>query len=444
MAAAPTEESSKKRKQPHTSGGYRCKFLESPPEDLVCAVCQHVAHRVCQMNCCGGLFCKECLESLVESNKKKLQCPGCSATGDVGTWFADRRSEKQVKALKICCPSAEQGCEWEGKLSELDAHVADCTYATAECPNPGCGLKVAWNELEEHKRKCPHRKFKCRVCKEEGVYEEIMTTHPVICPMVKVRCPNLCQATYIARHKLAAHISVCPSELVSCTYVNTGCSIMIQRQDLNTHLQQSMATHLQLAMETNAKLALKLKETEEQLEARYPPVTFKMPMFHKLKESKLPCQSPKFYSHPAGYRMCIVAYPYGKRSGLGTSLSVFVHFMRSRNDDELAWPFRGTIEIELLNQVKDTNHHSLTLTFSDGVTKAYNSRPIGLLSGMEMSDGWGFERYFPLEELEKESKTPDCQYLKDDCLFIRVSKVVISPLVKPWLQCTSFLSHISA
>ena len=441
MAASPVVkgEYPKKRK---LSGGYRYKFLECPPEDLLCAVCKHVARQACQMNCCGSISCKVCLEGLVDSSKNKLQCPGCSAIDDAGKWFADRRSEKQVKALKICCPSAEHGCGWEGRLAELETHVAECEKANAECPNPGCGSKVARNEIEEHKRKCSYRKYKCRTCKMEGAYGEITTTHLEICPMTRVSCPNHCHSSNISRFKLPAHLSICANELVSCTYVNAGCSVMIQRQDLSTHLEQNMATHLQMAMETNTKLALKLKETEEQLEVRYPPVTFKIPMFRKLKESRLPCRSANFYSHPDGYKMCIVAYPYGKHSGFGTSLSVFVHFVRGSNDEYLTWPFRGKMEIELLNQVSDTKHHSLTLNFSEDCTAGYTSRPIRVLSDMEMSDGWGFEQFFPFKELESVNENPDCQYFKDDCLYIRLSNIVISPPVKSWLQCSSFRTHV--
>ncbi len=43
----------------------------------------------------------------------------------------------------------------------------------------------------------------------------------------------------------------------------------------------------------------------------------------------------------------------GDGNGKGTHVSVYICLMRGDNDDNLKWPFKGTIEVSLLNQLED-------------------------------------------------------------------------------------------
>ena len=44
--------------------------------------------------------------------------------------------------------------------------------------------------------------------------------------------------------------------------------------------------------------------------------------------------------------------------------SLSVYLMRGEHDDRLAWPFRGDITVQLVNQINDQNHMKVTLKFS--------------------------------------------------------------------------------
>ena len=59
--------------------------------------------------------------------------------------------------------------------------------------------------------------------------------------------------------------------------------------------------------------------------------------------------------------LCVDAAGYG--DGIGTHLSVSLHFRKGPHDDELAWPLRGMFEIKLLNQISDSKHHSIMVTY---------------------------------------------------------------------------------
>ena len=61
--------------------------------------------------------------------------------------------------------------------------------------------------------------------------------------------------------------------------------------------------------------------------------------------------------------MSVIVYANGNRIGKGTHVAVYVHIAEGRNDSKLKWPFIGKVKIELLNQLKDGNHHIETVPF---------------------------------------------------------------------------------
>ena len=75
-------------------------------------------------------------------------------------------------------------------------------------------------------------------------------------------------------------------------------------------------------------------------------------------------KSPSFYTSTDGYNMCIFVYPNGNGDSIGTHVSVYVRILNGRNDKNLTWPFIGTVQIELLNQLADQKHHLKKLIFT--------------------------------------------------------------------------------
>ena len=101
-------------------------------------------------------------------------------------------------------------------------------------------------------------------------------------------------------------------------------------------------------------------------------------------------------------------------------MSVFLCLLNGPNDESLHWPFLGTVEVELLNQLADSDHHVRTVTMNtDG-----NTRP-GI--------SWGYPYFLPHPKLSHDSAR-NTQYLMDDTLYFRATVTVEDP--KPWLVCT--------
>ena len=127
--------------------------------------------------------------------------------------------------------------------------------------------------------------------------------------------------------------------------------------------------------------------------------------------------SSSFYTGPGGYKMCIGVNANGYGRGAGTDVTVVVHVMRGEYDDWLVWPFRGNITIQVVNQNSDRDHVEKTAKFNDLADK-YSQR---VMPGETSNGGWGYYQF--ISHLKLQSTTT--QYLKNDCLKFRVTKIVV-------------------
>ncbi len=154
-----------------------------------------------------------------------------------------------------------------------------------------------------------------------------------------------------------------------------------------------------------------------------------MPSFKEKKENNIEFFSNPFYTHPKGYKMVINIDANGYDEYEGTDVSVWAYLMRGECDDQLEFPFKGTIKFELLNQLEDKNHHCRSYTY-DG-TEDCSKR---VIDGESSDTAQGVQDFIPHGDLGHNA-TRNCQYLQDDRLVFRISVDVLS--YKPWLQCTN-------
>ena len=96
--------------------------------------------------------------------------------------------------------------------------------------------------------------------------------------------------------------------------------------------------------------------------------------------------------------------------------------MQGENDDRLRWPYKGTITITLLNQIKDSEHITRTLHLVNsaefpGTVKKPEPNKI------RNDTGRGYREFVSLSEVE--SCTPHKQYLMNDTLYFKISTTVI-------------------
>ena len=116
---------------------------------------------------------------------------------------------------------------------------------------------------------------------------------------------------------------------------------------------------------------------------------------HQLRDDEW-ISSP-FFTHDHGYKMCLRVTANGQGSGKGTHITVGVYLMNGEYDDQLVWPFRGDITIQLLNQNEGANsgHHSRTIhgAVGDRDDSYVNA------GGADVVNIWSIDRYIPTREL---------------------------------------------
>ena len=121
--------------------------------------------------------------------------------------------------------------------------------------------------------------------------------------------------------------------------------------------------------------------------------------------------SPPYYTHSHGYKMCVNVWlePHHLK------LRVFSYLLPGEYDAGLKWPFRGTVVVQLLNQLSDDNHHDYVFDYSQAKDK----------ESQRVTSGKRSDCRFPstpnvlLTALEYNS-FKKCQYLKNDCLKFNV------------------------
>jgi TNF receptor-associated factor 4 len=419
--------------------GYDHQFVEPPPDDLICLICLCVARHPQQINCCGKVLCKGCLE---EHKKNSTVCPQCRE--EINS-FADKRSkyhlekncivhahnyhnttcERHILSLKALCDNTSNGCKWVGELRSLDEHLASCVFTLLPCPNKcRSGDKVVQllhKDIPRHtQEECPRRQYECPHCQEAGEYRERTTKHLKKCTMIEVPCPKLGCKIRIARCNLLEHQKECLFEIIQCKYATIGCKKEALRKDMAKH-EGDTQQHLQFAIDTIAEQEGMLAY----LRSREMPMKYKFTAYDHHKTIDDEIYSPPFYTSPGGYKMCIRVFAHGHMEGYGTHVSIYAFLMKGENDNHLPWPFTGTLTIELLNQLEDKNHHSIAITLSPD--QACSKR---VVSGQRSNNGHGRPRYISHSALGYNA-AKNCQYLKDDCLYFRIK--VDASSSKPWL-----------
>ena len=128
------------------------------------------------------------------------------------------------------------------------------------------------------------------------------------------------------------------------------------------HIADNLAVHMSLQQETmlrelnglkaelreqkrrsNARIKQLEKEVEtlksEQLVTRthfrLTPIQFFVTDFLSKKINEKIWNSPPFYTHPQGYKLCLDIHTNGSDDGEGTHISVYLHLMRGEFDNQL-------------------------------------------------------------------------------------------------------------
>ena len=254
-----------------------------------------------------------------------------------------------------------------------------------------------------------------------------------------------------------SHIRRCPKTRVPCAFAYAGCPGYAVNEAPSAHMERYVGQHLELLGEIvlsmhsemekkNAQINYmerKMKQQDDALKAltqqlqsltgilrpderSYPPTQNStpfiqppdvvVPSFDKHKRNDEWWFSPPFYSHVGGYKMCAGVCPNGTGKFKGSHVSLTFHLMRGPFDDDLVWPFRGELTIQLINQKKMKSQLEETIHIhEDTVSEKATSR---VMNGERNTAGFGFLQFVSHKQLAALS---GC--LENDSLRVRILKM---------------------
>ena len=149
-----------------------------------------------------------------------------------------------------------------------------------------------------------------------------------------------------------------------------------------------------------------------------PPVDVIMMSFNKYNKLDEDWYSQAFYTHANGYKMCLcIRYDDNKKSS-----NLHAHLMVGDCDDDLQWPFHGTVMTEILHQTTRTFQYLAEIVFDDDkfCGRIWNGVPTkaGIASSLV---GEGIS-------LAEVVQKPFTEYVEDNCIVIRVKSVNVESL----------------
>ena len=347
--------------------------------------------------------------------------------------------------------------------------------------------------LEKH---CPNREYICEHCGKKGTYSSITQIHEPKCEKKVVPCPKCnerMENRRIEEHiavECECHVVPCKYQTLGCDRVLQRREMAVHEQNDQSHLHVAINTMVKLqsdlhrALERVAKLendvdtrSAQLKElkdnfdgkaakterelitiadkvpqiennissiSQSQLEDKHhlaamtdkltrleqrpitlrdgERMTFRVNEYERKRQYKVRSSSPSFYTSSGGYLLEIAVHFSGEP---GTHVSIYAKFLPGENYEGLKWPFVGEVMFTLLNQLKDDGHHRMKLSIEE------NDHVSAVGVSCRKMDSRGISEFIPHAKLEH-NPSKNTQYLKDDCLYFRVSVKVLGP--KPWLQ----------
>ena len=140
-----------------------------------------------------------------------------------------------------------------------------------------------------------------------------------------------------------------------------------------------------------------------------------MSNFNYYKNSDEEWYSPSFLSHSNGYQMCVRIAANGEDEGQGTHLSLYIHLMAGKNDDKLSWPFRGEVNIQLINHRDDHDHYEQNIVFDDSSNVQACSRVINgipVKAGLANRVGEGKALFIGQDKLQTSTSDFVCDSIK--------------------------------
>ena len=140
------------------------------------------------------------------------------------------------------------------------------------------------------------------------------------------------------------------------------------------------------------------------------PVIVKMSDFTQKKKQGIQWFSEPFFTQPNGYKMEMMVFPNGEFTA--SHMTVGLYLMKGPYDEQLKWPMEGEYEVELLNQISNSMHRSLTCS----ILLPNSCKPTSRRNAYAV---WYSNLFISHDDLTAPTKC----FLKDDNIYFQVCKL---------------------
>ena len=360
------------------------------------------------------------------------------------------------------CPNRDYRCphcNFASKFHVVSKHFDVCPYYPLACPNR-CGATFERDDLQDHMKMCRLEEVQCVFssagCQakftrenEDEHMDQNTQKHLALMPAATLRISQdfeqkLQEQQEVFEKKLEQQVEqkLQVQQDVFEKKMKQQKEEHEQKQKENDERMQQLGEQLQQKDEQikqvkqnldeqsrkSHELEEKMKEKDTQIESlkskiqeitphvhvHSPPYycTFSFSNYQQVKARSSVIHSPPMYTHPGGYKFRL--YPNGDCPGIGTHVSVYVYSLKGDHDSDLKFPVKFTIILQLLNQHRDQDHYTTDIQC---VIKTRDK------IGGVMYIGSDFT-FIPCADLEW-NRGKQTQYLKDDCLRFRITKIFV-------------------
>ncbi len=361
--------------------------------------------------------------------------------------------------LVVGCQWKDQGCSWEGTLEEreahLDAKVGNCGFVEVECEfgSAGCPARVMRKYLPTHYRDAVHdhlalfskvslgkwaeiqnkvdETFSHLQVQIQDKQVEVLTTSKVLqewreelkdavrrkddqIEELKKQLADSRREIGCIREELQSkseHMATLQSQLdiQDRQLLSIGVALVDKDRQIERFTQtiEGLTAAIKGNGDSYNRLQSRGSDTLDS-ESNCIPFTFVLPDFTVHQRNATLWESPPFYSHPRGYKLCARVYANHKLLGEGTHVSLFLYVLPGEHDDALTWPRKLIVCAEILNQATGAWEKKKTHSNTWQNPHFYHQ------------GGSGWPKFIAYSEL---NSITGVEYLRDDCICFRIPSI---------------------
>ena len=331
--------------------------------------------------------------------------------------------------VHVCCPAQREGeCKWEDEeLGQLQQHMNGCDYVEVDCAHE-CSERFQRREVRQHELETYPDEEVEEISTSSIVrdLEATLTENKLLREEIELIKKELDAVKMDQQHDAARlnqdqefqSLKEEVAQLKIAQEQRDAASQAVKFEEENQELKQKMDSFLAENSSVKAEmdsLSQRLFHLEQDVNGisksrliPVPPFYFTLFNFEHHRKESLLWYSEPFYSHIGGYKMRAEVHAGGVHAGEGSHISLYIALMRGENDDNLQWPFRGKITVQVF--CYNAWSSGSTIVIDHTADDACASKPLVDSIG---NPSWGVYKFVPHASLDHGS----------DCIRFRVLQV---------------------